>query len=157
MALPPNPRRAGLIGSNFSKRQSREKFVATSKVKFVRCRAPKYYKITVLCTLRIRIKFATNVTVLCTFFRTNQPCPKGECFWSIYNFSYYFLIISKVFPLWAGLIGSKIDIDVRVRWTRKPFFMDTISTNVRVLWTLWIVKFRVQRTLTFVEIILIVV
>ena len=56
-------------------------------------------------------------------------------------------------PPWAGLIGSEIDINVRVRWTRKMYFKDTISTNVRVRWTLWILKFRVQRTLTFVEIV----
>ena len=50
LCFPPNPRRAGLIGSNFGKRQSREIFVASIKVQFARCSAPKYYRVSVRCT-----------------------------------------------------------------------------------------------------------
>ena len=48
--FPPNPQGAGLIGSNFGKRQSREIFVASIKVQVARCSAPKYYRVSVLCT-----------------------------------------------------------------------------------------------------------
>ena len=44
------PLGAGLIGSKFGKRQSREIFVASIKVQFARCSAPKYYRVSVRCT-----------------------------------------------------------------------------------------------------------
>ena len=66
---------AGLIGSKFDKRQRRGIFVATLKYSSqgaahrniigFRCAAPE----------RIRIKFATNIMVLCTFLEPFNPAP----------------------------------------------------------------------------------
>ena len=75
--FPPNPPWAGLIGSKFDKRQRRKIFVATLKYSSqgaahrniigFRCAAPE----------RIRIKFATNIMVLCTFLEPFNPAQGG--------------------------------------------------------------------------------
>ena len=83
--FPPNPQGAGLIGSKFDKRQRREIFVATLKYSSqgaahrniigFRCAAPE----------RIRIKFATNIMVLCTFLEPFNPAQGGTLYEELEN------------------------------------------------------------------------
>ena len=44
--------KASSMSSKFDKRQRRRIFVASNKVRFTRCSAPKYYVVSVRCTLK---------------------------------------------------------------------------------------------------------
>ena len=77
MTKPPNPQRRGWLVL-ILKQQSCEIFVGSfPKVSFKVQRTEILWGFGALHLNRIRIKFATNIMVLCTFLEPNNPARRG--------------------------------------------------------------------------------